>query len=673
MEALSKPIGASGSPTDTGADLTKEERARETVCNFMHNSRKYTEPYFKKADMIWKEYLNSRNEKLSPLQRANLKLPYAWTIVETFVPQIVEAFLGEKPYVAVEGRGVEDIQFEELLGKFLTYQLDEMDFFEKFVCFVKDLLIFGTAVAKTPWRFEDKTEYESALQIDTTTGDLKRVKTKVKKTVYDNPDFDPIQFWDFFPDWAASRPGDVNSMRGCVHRVWRTMTELEAKERKVNPDGTKSGIYTNLDKLRLNLSDKGYDAWAKKDEPKDPKGEKDYYNRDRALGLAENVKRKNKIEVWEYWGLFDVTGKGDFEEYVIAVANGDIAIRCDVNPYDGKFKPFVGGVNYPIPGEFYGVGDIEPVRSLIREGTALRNARLDQANMAVNRMWIVDRTAGINVRNLYSRSGGIILSNGIDGIKALEAPEVPGSSYREIQQLDFDIQNASAQINASQGASNVGRAFGRTATGVSFLQNYTASRITLKVRMIENLVMKKFGQNLLKLDRQFLTEDQWVRVMGDEQNPFKILPLDAFSGKYDFSTNGAIDRLNQKERQMNLQQNVLPFVQWYEQVRPGGIKIEDLAVQYFREFYFRDPAKLMNPPEQQQQFQQQMQQQATQQEMMLAEHNANSQAQAQAQLAMVQNQADAQRDESKFEQDIAKEVVKGVVNGATKRSEKPSR
>lgn len=81
--------------------------------------------------------------------------------------------------------------------------------------------------------------------------------------------------------------------------------------------------------------------------------------------------------------------------------------------------------------------------------------------------------------------------------------------------------------------------------------------------------------------------------MGNEQNPFQLLPLDAFSGKYDFSTNGAVDRLNQRERQMNLQQNVLPFLKEFEQFRPGAVKWEDVAVQYLREFYFRDPAKLI--------------------------------------------------------------------------------
>lgn len=341
MEALSKPTGTSNSG-DTGAGLSKEDRALESVRLFMTNSRRYTEPYFKRADAIWKEYLNSRNEKLNPLQRANLKLPYAWTIIETFVPQVVEAFLGEKPYVNVEGRGQEDVQYEEILSKYLTYQLDEMEFFEKFVCYIKDLLIFGTAVAKTPWRYETRKSYEAQLTIDPIKGDISRVKVPVIETIYNNPDFDPIPFWDFFPDWTASRPGDIQSMRGCVHRVWRTLTELESKERKTKPDGTKSGIYTNLDKLRANISDKGFDAWAKKDE-NCPKAEKDYYNRDRALGLSEGIKRKNKIEVWEFWGLFDVTGQGDFQEYVIAVANGDIVIRCDPNPYDGKFKPFVGG------------------------------------------------------------------------------------------------------------------------------------------------------------------------------------------------------------------------------------------------------------------------------------------------------------------------------------------
>jgi hypothetical protein len=178
------------------------------------------------------------------------------------------------------------------------------------------------------------------------------------------------------------------------------------------------------------------------------------------------------------------------------------------------------------------------------------------------------------------------------------------------------------------------------------------------------MLMKKFGQILLKHDRQFLSENQWVRVMGEQINPFKELPLDAFYGKYDFQANGAIDRLNQKERQANLQQNVVPFVQFYEQVRPGGVNLEELAKQYFKEFYFRNTAKLLNPPEQQQQFAQQQQQSQMQQQMMLAEHNAQAQASAQAQLSQQQSENDAAENEAEFERDISKEVVKGIMNGS---------
>ena len=121
--------------------------------------------------------------------------------------------------------------------------------------------------------------------------------------------------------------------------------------------------------------------------------------RDRLYGIPEDIKRKNDIELHEYWGLFDLKGDGNLQECVLTVANNKVCIRAELNPLDKRFKPFVAAVDYPVEGEFYGLGELEPIWSLLKEATALRNARLDNVNQATNRMWIVDRASGINVRN----------------------------------------------------------------------------------------------------------------------------------------------------------------------------------------------------------------------------------------------------------------------------------
>ena len=252
-------------------------------------------------------------------------------------------------------------------------------------------------------------------------------------------------------------------------------------------------------------------------------------------------------------------------------------------------------------------------------------------------MWIVDRNSGINIRQLYSRPSGVILSNDINGIKPLDPIEVPGSSYREISSIDYDIQNATAQINASQGSSNVGRAFGRTATGVQFFQNFTSSRISLKVRLIDNLVMKKWGKILLLLNRQFVNDDQWVRVTNNPDNPFKNLPMEAFYREYDFSAVSALDRLNKVQRQQNLQNNLVPFLQFIEQAQPGTLKYDKLVDSYLKEFDWKNPATLINSPEERQAIQMRNFAQQVAQDR----GKMDAQADAQSRLAQVQAAAKA--------------------------------
>jgi len=635
--------------------LSKQERAKKHVNSFVTRSRKASKSYLDKCKMLWDEYLNCKVARSSPLQRANLRLPYAWTLVESIVPQLGDAFLSEKPYIKIEGRQIEDMQFEEDMSSFFTFQFEKMDFYPSFITFLKNKSIFGTSVAKVPWRFDQKNSHQTIERYNPLNGEYSREKIKVARTVFDGPDFEPISIFDFYPDWAATKPGDIQHQRGVAHRTFKTLADLKKRQKVTLKDGSTKGIYSNLDKVEAEKSQSA--------------GENSYHNsaytasKD-GIEALYSAKREGEEEVIEYWGMFDVAGDGVFEEYVITVVNEKTVIRCDPNPFNDEFKPFVAGVAYLVPGEFYGIGDIEQTMAYIKEARALRNARLDQANQAVNRMWIIDRNANINTNNLYSRAGGIVHTNDINGIRPMDAPEVPGSSYNELNQIDFDIQNTAAVINP-QGSNGMGRGFSRTAHGVQFLQSMTQSRLALKARLIDSLVMKNLCRIMMSLNRQFLMDDQWVRVMNDAQNPFKMLPIDAFNGDYDFSAITAVEKLSQQERQMNLTQSVVPYVQAMESARPGHFNLDNLTKDYLKEFNFKNTVKYINPPEVQQQYQQQQ----TQSQMMTADANAQSQARAQAQLKQSTIEADMSLSAQEFEQDLTKEVVKKIVEGGVKNGE----
>jgi hypothetical protein len=242
---------------------------------------------------------------------------------------------------------------------------------------------------------------------------------------------------------------------------------------------------------------------------------------------------------------------------------------------------FVACPNVLRDGEFYGIPELIAIRGLIKEATALRNARLDQTNLAVNRMWIVDRSAGIKNKNLYTRPGGIVFTNDMNGIRELPPPEVPASSYREIQEINTEIQATTGMPN-SPGISDAGRVFGRSATGASLVQSFAGARVGMKARLMAECLWKPLASIMFNINRQYVTDEKWVRVSDPNravENPFSVLPPDAFYSNYDFDIVTTFEFGADQEFQ-KLQQ-LTQLLQVAEGSQPGITKwdvlMEDLA------------------------------------------------------------------------------------------------
>lgn len=613
----------------------------EYVQNFIKKSQQFRRNYEAMWVRYLGEYLNTRSVKANALQRANLKLPYAFTTIENLIPQLVDVFLSEKPYISYEGVGPEDEQNAQNLSAYATYQLDRMKFFKQFVPFLKNMFIYGTAIAKTPWVTNTREVVRTVPGYDEA-GLPEYKKVPSIEIEFDGPKFENIDIFDFFPDPGCSQPGDIQSMSGCVYRVFRTFEQIKKLEKK---DGR--GIYENLDELKRSVygtdGDKlNTNAWQNMTKVDDSWyiTQKEYLNRQ-----EPGTKNAGKIELWEYWGLY---GEGDNKkEYVITIANGDTVIRYQENPYDYKFKPFVSCIDYVVPGEFYGLGEIEVIYSLIKEATSLRNARLDQANLAVNNMWIVDRNAGINLRNLYSRSGGVILTNDMNGIRELRTSDPALSSYKDVQAIEYDMQNATSQMNAAQASAGVGRAFATTSKGVQFIESYTSNRVKMKAREIECWLMEEYGKILLMLNRQFVRQDQWVKLYNNEDNPYVKISPEVFWYDYDFKPVAAMERLNKQQRQYNLQNNIIPFLRTVESAQPYSIRMDNLVKRYFQEFDYRNVNELVNTQEERERLMQQAQQ-------------------SQQQNVLQQIEAEKQKDLELQQQEIEGKIIRDKISSETK-------
>ena len=576
-------------------ERTKDLHAVRVVRAFMKNSDEYREPHLDLARKSRELYENWSPTNRSIIQRANLKLPFGFTIIETQAPQIIDIFFRGGSVIQFKGQDANDAIYEDPITDFHIHQFEEMGFQAKTAAFIKAMLLDGTAFAKVPYRYKEIETMRRINDVDPITGERIQTKQPVMEVLFDGPDLEIVPIYDFFPDWTVKRPGDVASMRGCVHRTFKTLASL-----KNNP------LYKNTAELETSLSVKGYEAWAR---PYYSDAYRDDF--DKLNDNEEGVKEEGTVEIWEYWGLFDPNQDGKFEEYIIVIANGDVVLRCEKNFYDYKFKPFVACPNYMRESEFYGIPELLAVRSLIKEANTLRNARLDNINLSVNPMWIADRSAGINTKSLFSRPNGVIWTNDVNAIRPLPPLDPSIGSREEMAFIQNDIQNATAMVNAAPVASNLGKQFGRSATGVNFIQSFASSRISLKARMLGELYFKQVAKIMLLTNRQFVTEDKWVRVMDpNSPNPFVQLPADAFFRAFDFVVETTLEN-GGPEGQFQKIQTVSQILQAVENSQPGTVKSEVVLEALLRPLLGRQIKRFVNSPDERQQMQ--MQQLAAQQ------------------------------------------------------------
>jgi hypothetical protein len=575
----------------------KYERAAKFVRRFVQKSKDYRRPHIEWAIESRELYESWSAQSKSRIQRANLKLPYAFTIVETELAQLSDMFLNEPKLFKFKGREPQDMVWDSKLDDFHSMQVEAMNWKGKALPIFKSLLLDGTTVSKVPYRYQERIVDARVQQQDPFTGQVFTTKEKQLKVLFDGPDLEQVPLVDFFPDWRSTQPGDIQSMRGCVHRTYKTYNELKRNK-----------AYKNLEDVEVSMQSRGCDAW------KAPRWSENFQNAFDTLNDNElNKKRDELMEVWEYWGEYDLKGNGEFVECLITIINGEVCTRLEDNFYDDKFKPFVASVCIPRDGEFYGIPELLSVKSLIKEANTLRNARLDQTNLSVNRMFVVDRAAGIKQNSLYVRPNGIIYTNDMNGIRALEMPDSSPTSQAELQGLSMEIQNATGLAAATGGPSQLSKTFGRTATGAQLVNNIAQGRVGMKAKMFAYMFVRPMQQIMFMTNKQFVTDQQWVRVSDPneaQQNPFTVLDPSAFSGNYDFEFVTTLEEGD--EATLAKMQQFSQLAATAEATQPGTIKWGPVFEATARALLGREVKRFVRSDEERMQMQMQalMQEQA---------------------------------------------------------------
>lgn len=474
---------------------TEEELGKE-IGEQYKLSKNYLDPIhgrFNDQEELYRSYINPTDYP----NKARVFDPRVFRVVETVTPRMVDNEPTGSFYPQEEG----DMGVAHILNSLIKYDWRRADMFPKLVNFVKSMLIFGTAFGRCYWDFRE--EDRARMKPKMINGRMVWTPTNkevVKVTAFDGPNFEVLNIYDCFPDPNAT---NMDNMRWFIYRRFKTIEELEAE------NDTRGGdYYKNLDKLKQLLNVTEEQKQGAVSQPED-------------LNFREH--RRIMLSTQEYLGKdtsnpdlvilrrFTKSGWCDY------VPEYNLIIREIDNPYFHGQIPIVYGVDYPYPGDLFGMGEIEPIERIQRAINAVLNQRLDNVQLTLNTMWKVKKAAGVDMHTLISKPGNIITATDIDGVQQVQTPDVTGGTFvQTMNYLTSSLQNGSGITDYTVGLGNNANVGNKTATGTRLIQQEANAQFKLKLQLFNHMVVQPIANQWKDLRVQYTTEAQTLRIIGSE-------------------------------------------------------------------------------------------------------------------------------------------------------------
>jgi len=480
---------------------------------------------------IYRLYFTNPEQKKTQT-RSNITVPIIYQIIEAGIPKIANVlFTYGQEFFDVKPIGLDqDSTSDKALNikQLLVTQLSKANFFPKFLDFIKQMMLYGTSYLKVYWKVKRDWVWERVpvrtpiTVLGIPLGEkIDWQESKSYKVTERRPEVEVLDIIDVFPDPDAQCEDDS---KGIFIRSWINIDDLKELGQGRYP------VYGNCSDPNIQSSEDSY-ATSRAE-------------RNASRGLTSgNTGKKKQVMLLEFFGRYDVDGDGIKEEAHIVIANKQVVIKAQGNPFHHQKRPIIRGVFSPIPKEWYGLGIVEPVISEVHELNTLRRQRIDNVNLVINRMWQVNTLADIELDTLISAPNNIILTDQMDAVKALETPDVTSSAYNEATVVQSDIERATVPPSA-QGSPTSGQ-LGRTARGAQMIIGQALEKFGTCTKLLEEMALKRLLTMFYQLDLQFIDDDEILKdpVLYGEIANLRLTPED-IRENVEFEMLGISDMVN---------------------------------------------------------------------------------------------------------------------------------
>jgi hypothetical protein len=564
-----------------------QNRAKRVVREFIEYAAPKRNERLQYIDELYDNYMVRESKSNYPGRAKNVD-SFSHEAVETIVPRIFEVLTqnGHLKY-EVGPVGVEDESFVEKANALIAHDLKMAKGRKKLIEGSRYIAKYGTGVFMTPWVKESRRRLKPRYSI-------KGVKYEGDVPVYqevlegyeltETPVHEGVglELVDLRSCYLDPFEPDVQRAQAIVHEQNVAFEDLKKEEVRrgripfQDELGRRAivervvGHYFNLDELEERL-ERGTEI-------------KEHVAGSSQTRSQSTITPRKKAKVRHYYGRFD-KGDGKDAEYVIAIAENDIVIRCDVS--DLPERPYIVSRYIPVEGQTYGLGILEILRVSQTISSDILNQYIDNATMILCHMW--KRRAGSDVTDdmLEFQPFGVIDLDDLDDLQPLYPANV---THTAVEALSYLTERRREAVGAMRTLQGTPMSYRTTATEVAEMKSEALARIVVGAINIEEELVAPLLQRIIEYNHRFMGREKLVRISADDGAAAifeSITPRD-LAGKYDYTPTGA-KNFQQKLQRRNDWQSFMANVANMTAIKPEvldslgfnlGLLIKEIARTY---------------------------------------------------------------------------------------------
>jgi hypothetical protein len=499
------------------------------VTTRLESSKQWRRIYRLIWDKCW-EHMKGRYDRSSKAAwQSTTFMPMTSKVVEVIVSNLHSALLSPEMPVEWQTRRADLDPLIRSHNEVIQVDFDKSKAKAHLTDFLRNLCIMGTAIGEVGYAKEEEIVMIKQRLKPSPMDDMLRsmgvspgeefVPTKMLVK-----DFATIKNVDPYNIYPQPRHQDFSKNSWVIHKSKITNRELVIGSR--NPD-----YYYRFDNVTDDmLSGSGYRRVAEDDELQSKRFTLLDYN------LYQHfLDPDREHELLTYYGqipiwylkpdlMNDKKHQYDSVPGCIKVVDGQYVIWKRISPWRDGEPPYFKGNYIRIPDEFYGIGVAELVLGLQIEKNEIRNSRMDNINLSMNKIMAVmkDMVPPGEWNRLKSEPGAIWLFKGVDDIrKAIQQVEfgnVTQDSWLASKEVDNEAEEVTAANSVTQGAGGQsGDVGGKTFRGQLLNVQQATGRWMLYARMFEWMglspAMKKFYQRIY----QFKSYEDVAEILGENR------------------------------------------------------------------------------------------------------------------------------------------------------------